>query len=359
MKTSYTRGIRFYPLSELDQEADARLSTPSKPIYSSTNPRVASTSASGMPAYVTQSDEIQIIACRNIRTNLRLSLMMAMRIAYQSPVEASGYAGGGWIWDKDPRMRPATDEERDKTGKDRFPIYDYKKAPGEEGAWENSEEPRVLYVNTYASDPTIRQEINWLLDRNYVALRATMPLGFVHCPIGTWPEQLEKIRQLIMYNSFSVLVLNSFEFTTLTQRQKQALTLELIKLKEEFGVTVIVFTQDVRKNMEAGMYGRGPIGMLQTLAQSVVKIEDDSNIWEDRMQDLSWKDWLSDLFTVGQVPVVTIEYPSFFENYEKSLNARGAGEVVGGQWSVVSEGNGDAESFNTIQNPTLLLPSPH
>ena len=73
----------------------------------------------------------------------------------------------------------------------------------------------------------------------------------------------------------TVLILNAFELVTLTARQKHDLSIELLRLQDELHVTVIVFTTEVRKEMKPGLWSRGPIGRLQCLAGTVIKIEGD------------------------------------------------------------------------------------
>jgi hypothetical protein len=102
---------------------------------------------------------------------------------------------------------------------------------------------------------------------------------------------MAEIRQLIMENQLNVLILNGFEWVTLTARQKHDLSIELIRLQEELAVTVIIFTQEVRKEMKPGILGRGPIGRLQCMAGTVVRIEGDGeNLFDNR--DKGWETWV-------------------------------------------------------------------
>ncbi len=282
MNIPSTLPITFFPLGDLEMEAAASIPGPKTVIYSSTDPKYKTpTKKGGMPAFVTHKHGLQIIACRNIRTNIKMSLMMALRMSNDSPVKNTGYAGGGYIWDKDPRSRLATEEELKLGAPERIAIFDYKAKPGTPYAWKNSDEVRVLYVNSYATLETLRDAAHELLDEKLVELRADMPFGILNCPIGTWPEQLEKIRKLIKDNQFTTIVINAFEFIAMSQRQKDAIALELMKWQRELAVTIVIFTQEVRKNMHAGWLGRGPLGKLQAMADSVVVLPDDCEIDEE------------------------------------------------------------------------------
>jgi len=301
MNSPLAQELRFFPYSHFEQELkEMGPELPHPVIYSSmsVNDRRISTPSltpplKGMPAFVTRRNELQIIASRNIRTNLRLSLMMALRMAHASQSKATGFMAQGWVWEADPRFRPATDEEKAKTGMDSHPIFDYAAPPSAPNAWKNSEDVRVLYVNSYARPQTIADEISWITSHGHADARQDIPLAFVHAPIGTWPEKMLEIRKFIMDNQFTVLILNAFEFVTLTSRQKHELSIELLRLQDELAVTVIVFTQDVRKGMEAGIMGRGPIGRLQALAGSVVVIENDEGLFDGA--ETEWESWFLEI----------------------------------------------------------------
>jgi hypothetical protein len=292
-----TREIKFFPLSELNEHADAyRASKKREIIYSSTDPKYLRPSSppipegGGMPAFVTYRGEMQIIACRNSRACVRMSLAMAMRIAYSSRANATGFVGSGYVWDSDPRFRPATEEELLQNPKPTRLKFNYKAKKGEPNAWKNSEDAKVLYVNSFASNELLSNELGLLQEKKLVHDRVGIPMAMVDTPYGTWPEKLEEVRNLIRYNQFSVVVINAFELVTMTARQKHDLSFELLRLQDEFNVTVIVFTTEVRKEMKAGIYGRGPIGRLQCLAGSVIKIEGDGEHLFDS-NDEGWETW--------------------------------------------------------------------
>jgi hypothetical protein len=325
-----TREIKFFPLSELNEHADAyRASKKREIIYSSTDPKYlrpsskpipeggpsassasqAAKRAAGMPAFVTYRGEMQIIACRNARACVRLSLAMAMRIAYSSRANATGFVGSGYVWDSDPRFRPATPEELLVNPKPTRVKFNYKAKRGEPNAWKNSEDAKVLYVNSFASDEFLCNELGLLQEKGLVHDRLGIPMAMVDTPYGTWPEKLEEVRNLIRYNQFSVVVINAFELVTMTARQKHDLSFELLRLQDEFNVTVIVFTTEVRKEMKAGIYGRGPIGRLQCLAGSVIKIEGDGEHLFDAT-DEGWETWTqkaNEIMGFAKPPVEPIE----------------------------------------------------
>ena len=333
--------LKFFPINELTNEAkeSSAAKPPREVIYSSTDPKYlqVSNEAAGMPAFVTMRNGLQIIACRNIHTNVRLSMLMALRMATDSKSKNTGYKGSGFTWENDPTLRPATPEELERDPKPTRPRFDAKAKNGSANAWKNSDDVRVLYVNSYASSETLLDEAHWLTGERKVKLRNDMPLGLVSVPIGTWSEKLAEIRKLIIDNQFTTVIINAFEFIALSQRQKSNLTIELLQMRDELGVTFIIFSQEVRKQMEAGTLGRGPLGRLQVFADSVVKIEDDLDIWDNcgEIQEPAPTVEITDESEQQPSPLLPadVEIPSNQHDsgnvveaeYEQSLNTPGEG----------------------------------
>jgi hypothetical protein len=72
----------------------------------------------------------------------------------------------------------------------------------------------------------------------------------------------------------TVVIINSFEFATISRWARERLVRELIGLRESLGLTVIIFSQEMRRDMAAGLPGRGAIGYLAAKAGSVSRMSD-------------------------------------------------------------------------------------
>jgi hypothetical protein len=124
---------------------------------------------------------------------------------------------------------------------------------------------RVVYLNTYASPQLMRAAFG------YGASDATpipQNIAFVDLPTGEW-----KAKDLAEWTEGKdVLIVNSFEFAALTRALKDRVGVDLYALQKKTGMTVIVFSHTIQKDLEAGRGGRGALGVLASAARSVNRV---------------------------------------------------------------------------------------
>ncbi len=106
---------------------------------------------------------------------------------------------------------------------------------------------------------------------------SVLPNLFIHdVPIGTWNTLAlgGDIRARGRKENHAVVVLNSFEFAPVSRAQKEKMVTELITLREQFGLTFIVFSHKMNWDIEAGLPGRGPLGVLASKSGVVIRLKD-------------------------------------------------------------------------------------
>jgi len=72
----------------------------------------------------------------------------------------------------------------------------------------------------------------------------------------------------------AVVVLNSFEFASMNRGQKDRMVMQLIELRDQLGLTFVVFSHEMKRDLGAGIPGRGPLGALAAKAGAVVRLND-------------------------------------------------------------------------------------
>ena len=154
---------------------------------------------------------------------------------------------------------------------------------------------KVLYINSYAGMALLQESMKAELeaielsavsldapkqDESFNGSILPLPHGeklssfrLIDSPIGQWEWNVNAIRKEIESHATNILILNSFEFAALNHRQKQKLAHDLIALQTDYYLTVILFTQEVKRDMEPGLQCRGPLGILTSLAATVSKVD--------------------------------------------------------------------------------------
>ncbi len=105
----------------------------------------------------------------------------------------------------------------------------------------------------------------------------SLPNLYIHdVPIGTWDTNMlgDDICGRGRLENHPVVVLNSFEFAPLGRSQKDKLVIELVKLREKYGLTFIVFSHKLNWDIEAGLPGRGSLGVLASKSGAVIRLKD-------------------------------------------------------------------------------------
>ena len=165
---------------------------------------------------------------------------------------------------------------------------------------------RVLYVNSYAGLALLRESLQAELqisdEERALAQKESMKnidsessiaddwrgrFNILDCKMGMWDgcrNVIEKAlyeEKSVSYNSreqvltqhTDVIVINSFEFASITYRQKLEMATDIMRWRNKLPITVVIFTQEVQAVMEAGLPVRGPLGLLTASADTLSKLD--------------------------------------------------------------------------------------
>lgn len=104
-----------------------------------------------------------------------------------------------------------------------------------------------------------------------------LPNFFIHdVPLGTWNTAVLRrdIERRGRLEKQPVVVLNSFEFASMNRGQKDRCVMQLIELRDQLGLTFVVFSHEMKRDLGAGIPGRGPLGVLAAKAGVVLRLND-------------------------------------------------------------------------------------
>ena len=95
-------------------------------------------------------------------------------------------------------------------------------------------------------------------------------------PIGQWSTSAVggQIREYGKKGNKSVVIINSFEFAPINRSRKEMMARELLELRDSLGLTVVIFSHEMKRDLEAGVPGRGAIGIIAAHAESVWRLKD-------------------------------------------------------------------------------------
>jgi len=171
---------------------------------------------------------------------------------------------------------------------------------------------RVLYVNSYAGLELLRNSLKGELDRldiirqsvrnvqsNSSDTTTTSPIPLAEdaefksrfqildVKMGMWDWYSAWIEnalfeenniayhseETVLVQKCDTLVINSYEFAAIDYRAKLNIATRLAKWLEKISLTVVIYTQEVKALMEAGVPVRGPLGLLTTSAATLAKVD--------------------------------------------------------------------------------------
>ena len=72
----------------------------------------------------------------------------------------------------------------------------------------------------------------------------------------------------------AVVILNSFEFASMNRGQREKMVMQLIELRDTLGLTFLIFSHEMKRDLAAGLPGRGPLGIISAQAGSVQRLND-------------------------------------------------------------------------------------
>jgi hypothetical protein len=146
---------------------------------------------------------------------------------------------------------------------------------------------RALYYLGMKSPTSFQRYLPKLSADNFddsVDLPSPENLRIIDCPSSTLtPESLELE---IVRNNASIVLVNSLEFATYSDRHRKELAGALLDIRHRLELSMFVFSHDMRPILPYSG-GRGALGMLSAYARSIWHIVED---WENR----SWVNKLMD-----------------------------------------------------------------
>jgi hypothetical protein len=101
-------------------------------------------------------------------------------------------------------------------------------------------------------------------------------LRVFHVPIGHWSTvRLAKdIRSFGRMGCQQIIIINSFEYAPLTRGRKERMARELVQLCDKFHLSIVIFSHEMKKDIEPGLPGRGSIGIIAAKASAVSRFPD-------------------------------------------------------------------------------------
>jgi hypothetical protein len=153
----------------------------------------------------------------------------------------------------------------------------------------NRPKEKVLLINTYAGYHMMTESLSLSLKRIKVphdsprqSQDSDMPLNdtsdgesilpnldLLDIPMGCWSQ--EQLEDYVLKGT-TVVILNSFEFAALTGYEREQIAQNAITLFKDYPVTFIIFSHEVRRDLQAGFGSRGALGLIAAIAAGVYKL---------------------------------------------------------------------------------------
>ncbi len=144
-----------------------------------------------------------------------------------------------------------------------------------------ADDPRmdVIYINTFAGLNLLKQSFAKAMENSGVEEMdedALPNLSILDFPLGEWSTKViaENIESHGRETAPTVLVMNAFEFSALTRGTRARVARELLKLRDEYALTILIFSQEMRRDLAPGLAGRGAVGMIAPRALTVSRLLD-------------------------------------------------------------------------------------
>ncbi len=170
--------------------------------------------------------------------------------------------------------------------------WEYREPSGNQnGGWVflNREESKQIEQDMLAEKAAAKAEHAAARAARYAAIEAAKPkpalpnLHLFDVPLGQWDA--EKLAGTInaphpltpspcWERGNPVLIINSFEYAPLNRNGKWRMAREILELQQAMSLTVVVFSHEMRVDLEAGLPGRGSLGLLSGQAGTVARLAD-------------------------------------------------------------------------------------
>ena len=184
------------------------------------------------------SGAFTIVLSREIRKNIKIAVTLAVGLAGKHPDKKvlllNSYAGS-----------------------------DLLKSAFSEAMWRRREKPMT---DKSTAESAIQDDA-----ANGVAMDVFPNLRLLDVPIGEWST--ERVRQEVTEHGAEIIIWDSFEFSAINRYRREIVAREMLKLREEYNLTVVVFSHEMKRDVQAGIPARGAIGMLSAYADSVWRLQ--------------------------------------------------------------------------------------
>ena len=98
-------------------------------------------------------------------------------------------------------------------------------------------------------------------------------LRLMNCPVSTLDAR--RLEAEVTKHGYSIVILNSFEFSSLTHYSLSLLARGIIELREKQKLAMVIYSQQFRAGISASFIGRGPIGMMAPYSDSIWRVYSD------------------------------------------------------------------------------------
>jgi len=250
------------------------------------------------------NDTFTLVLSRDVRKNSRIGAEIAFAIAKERPEDdvmyVNTYAGVALMKEAfskaleksgmtthPPLTPPASGRgiEDQASGGDARPTRKEAPPPKEGGGWgvvqedeENDDVSDEEDVDEEDDDDDEWQDPDDDLDdEDYGKEPSVLGNLFIHdVPFGTWDTwRLERdIIDRGRAKCHTIVVINSFEFASISRETKSRMARELLGLRSKMGLSIVVFSHDLRWDIAAGLPCRGPLGIISANAGSVQRLND-------------------------------------------------------------------------------------
>ncbi len=208
------------------------------------------------------NDTFTLVLSRDIRKNTKIAAEIAFSVAKEhnelDVFYVNTYAGVAL-------MKEAFTEALKKSGMTPLP-------PGEDLA---PLTPVVNEMETDAEKEDVEEEEEEDEEPDHGP--SVLPNLFIYdVPLGTWDSA--RLRRDIedrgTKEHHPVVILNSFEFASISRGQREKMVMQLIELRSTLGLTFLIFSHEMKRDLAAGLPGRGSLGVISAHSGSVQRMND-------------------------------------------------------------------------------------
>ncbi len=145
----------------------------------------------------------------------------------------------------------------------------------------------ILYINTVFTTRRLLEVARRELAYTHAEkLIGSMPQGiyFQSTIIGDLCKNLSDIREIVTLHEVKHIIVNSWDFANRSYSYKEKALFGLLQLADEFGVSVLIYSQARMNGAVRGEMHRGGLGKLAVIADDIISLNlelDESEIIEE------------------------------------------------------------------------------